>query len=489
MKKVNLFLIGLVFLSATFAFYSSGMPYLARGKLACSSNNQFAEDTKTVVTPSQDKTINDSGTVHYLKEDFNGYIQNSKVIDQFDSLNNFQLAGAFSDEKLSTDRYSGQYSLSLQILPDSENHTLTIRKELDRPLDLSRWKDSGTLSLWTKVGDRKGITGIGLKIGDRENNYREYNEITNLQVDIPNNYDSDDVYPDVPLPDDSVGPKKWTDYWLNKGWNYLFWKTDKSHYAENGNFDIGNVAWFEITLNKNSNLSKQEILFDDFRIQDGIQKERNSLGIDWYPPDNEPQNGIFDLDKVSTNKYAAKLLNVRQTQYPTNGDHGRMVLNYGTPVNFSLRSRFMLTNFPKSKEERVNTWFRLAYDFDSSYDPGHDWFGTFISFEWSKFGLTTVIPIEKDYIQDWEPRNENVIGSSVNFVPQENTLYEIHLTVRGQKAAASIYEVRDNCLALRGQTSYEFQRPRYGDNVRYPFCLEVTGNVKAYIYELEIKEL
>lgn len=213
------------------------------------------------------------------------------------------------------------------------------------------------------------------------------------------------------------------------------------------------------------------------------------MGGIWSPPENKPQLGIFDLNQIGKDKFVARLLNVRQTQYPTNGDHGRMVLNYNTPQNFAMRTRFQFTNLPETKKERENTWFRVLYDFDSIYDTGNDWFGAFISFEWNRFGLTTVIPIEKDNIQTWEPKNENVVGASVNFLPTENTVYEIQITGRGQHAEASIYEVQDNCFILRGKTSYDFQRARHGDDKRYPFCLETTGNLKVNILEFEVKEL
>jgi len=496
MRKSTLLLIILLILSSVFAFSPrlfqlDKLFNFAKGKLVCESGSQFQSDTKGINLPTEKNiVINPSGTINYLKEDFSRYSNNSKVISEFDDLDNLELTGLFSDKKLSSETYSGSHSLSLQTLPSSEtSRSLTVKKQLSQPLDLGKWNDFGILSMWMKIADRKGITGVGLKIGDKDNNYREYQEIKNLQVNITNNFDTKDVYPDIELPSKKVNPSMWTDYWLNKGWNYLFWRADKDHYADNGILDIKNITWVEITINENANLAKQEILLDDLRIQDGIEKENNSLGGMWYPPDKKPQNGIFELDNLSNGAYAAKLLNVRQTQYLTNGDHGRMVLNYGTPINFAMKTRFRLTDLPKNNKERVNTWFRVAYDFDYIYDPGHDWFGSFISFEWNKLGLTTIIPIEKDNIQDWEPRNKNISGTSTDFIPRENVLYELDLTAREQQATASIYEVGDNCLTLKAHTDYTFQRPRRGSDERYHFALEVTGNLKAYIYNVEIKEL
>jgi len=489
MKKYTYLLLGLTIISAFYAVFPQVFLRYTAGKFFCRSDSQFHDDTSQIATPAGN-IINPSGTVKYYRDNFDAYSQDSKTIDQFEDLSNLKLTSPLSELKLSNSSISGQNSLLLKLI--SNNLTpdqVIIKKELERPIDLSRWNYSGILSMWLNLQDRKGISGINLKIGDKDNNYREFSKISNLLTDIPNNYDTDDIYPDIELPNINEPPSIWTDFWLNNGWNYLFWQSDPTHYHDQGSLDTKNISWYEISLTPNKEISDQGILFDDFRISDGIQKEHNSLGDNWYPPDNDPQNGIFDLDSLGNGDFIAKLLNVRHTQYPTNGDHGRMVLKYGTPINFAMRARFKLTNFPKNKTERVNTWFRVAYDFDSSYDPGHDWFGTFISFEWNKFGLTMVIPIEKDNVQEWEPKRDNTIGSSVNFTPREDVLYEVHLTARGQKATASIYEVGNNCLLFKGQTDYEFQRPRHGEDSRYPFCLEVTGNVKAYIYDFEIKEL
>lgn len=492
MRKTNILLLGLVFASAIFAFH----PQLWKlyksnaGGAGCENTNQFKNDTGLAEGEDRPNSINESGTVHYFKDNFSGYSKNSRLIEQFDDLENYSLSGNYQHVGLNNDRIGGKNSLSLQLTPlNQEFETLSIKKSLNQPLDLSRWNDTGVLSTWLKIENRKGISGVGLKIGDNTNNYRTFQVIKNLQMDIPNNYDSDDVYPDVSFASGTATPTIWTDFWLNEGWNYLFWKINKLNYADTGKVDMKNISWFEISVQEDKNLSPQEILLDDFRIVDGLQKNANSLGNNWYPPDNEPQNGIYDWDVIGENSYSAKLLNISESQYPTNGNHGRMVLAYGTPLNFSLRTRFILTNFPKTRKERTNNWFRVAYDFDSSFDAGHDWFGSFISFEWNKFGLTTVIPIEKDNIQEWEPKSEDTLGSSVDFTPQENIPYEIQLTVRGQKAIASIYEVRGNCLALKGTTEYEFRRPRHGEDKRYPFCLGITGNIKASILEFEIKEL
>ena len=254
------------------------------------------------------------------------------------------------------------------------------------------------------------------------------------------------------------------------------------------------ISWFEITIKTNSNFEKQQILLDDLRIQDGLQKEKNATGGYWYPPNNRPQYGLYDIDPLNKfydpDNLVLKLLNVRQSQYTTNGDHGRMIFRYGTPDNFSMRLRFQVTDLPKNKKDLSNTWFRVMYDFDPDYDPGHDWFGTFFSMQWNKFGLLTVIPVERQYLQDQEPANKDIDLLSANkFSLRENVLYELRLVVHGQQADATIYEVKNSGLEKKSTSSYGFKRQRYGIEKRYPIALEVTGNIKAIIHEIEISEL
>ncbi len=479
----------MTFLSAIFALYPEKLLRPSLMSSGCASSNQFQNDTQSIGLPTEN-LVNWNGTVSHFKDDFSHYSQNSKVFEPFDNLTNLEINGRYENVKLSSESYAGQKSLSLTISPvTSDNVMLSIKKNLNTPLDLSRWSKNGIISMWTKLENRKGITGVGLKIGDKNNNYREFKSIKNLQIDLPNNFDIDDAYPDVILNSDIFGPKQWTDYWLNKGWNYLFWKADRPHFQEFGTLDMSKITWLEITFYENKEVSKQEILLDDLRIQDGIQENDNALGGVWYPPSNEPQNGVFELDKFSENTYVAKLLHIPETQYPGNNDQGRMVLNYATPMNFAMKTKFMLTNFPKNDLERVNTWLKIEYDFDDQFDIGNSWFASFVSFEWNKFGLSAFRPIEKDDWEQWDPRNEGVLGTSSNFTPKENTPYEIHLTVRGQKAVASIYEVSGGCLVPRATTRFTFPGVPRQENKRYPFSLETTGNVKAEIFSVEINEI
>lgn len=489
MKISTLILLVLLLASAGFALYPEKLFNEVSPKVKCVGNAQHPTDTGATEIPPQN-IINWDGTVKYFKDNFSQYSKNSRVIEQFENLTNLQINGSYGDLKLNPENYSGRNSLSLVAWPiSSDNAVLSVRKGLNQPLDLERWNNSGVLSMWLKIENRKGLTGVGLKIGDKDNNYREYQSINNLQIDLPNNFDTDDAYPDVTFSSPKTAPKQWTDYWINRGWNYLFWKADKVHYQDRGNLDIKNITWFELTFNGNKNIAGQQMLLDDLRVQDGIQKESNSLGNVWYPPDNEPQKGIFELDKFTNNSYGAKLLSIPESQYPVGRSHGRMLLSYAAPVNFSMRTRFMLTDFPKNDLERVNTWFRVAYDFENAFNPNHAWYASFVSFEWNKFGLGTFIPIEKSSIEEWNPTKEKTLGISTDFTPEENTLYEIRLTVRGQKAVSLIYEVAKDCYVLKGQTSFEFPRMNRDSKARYPFLIETVGNLKAYIFYVEIKAL
>jgi hypothetical protein len=120
-------------------------------------------------------------------------------------------------------------------------------------------------------------------------------------------------------------------------------------------------------------------------------------------PHGRPQYGVFEVDSVNGDG-TARLVNVRQTQYLSNGDHVRMISKALSPENFILRARFTVEDLAAEEDTTVNTWIRLAYDFDPTWDPGHDWFGFYASFEWKRIGLLTVRPVERFYLQDQEPK-------------------------------------------------------------------------------------
>ena len=466
--------------------------YFRVGMFFCAKEGQFSQSlqSKKELPTGQQAIINPSGTVHYFEDNFDKYEKKSKLLESFEFLREIELKGNIDELSLSEDSYNGDYSLMMGIEESSSEDEIIIRKKFNKPFDLSRWSNAGFFTAWLKIEDRKGISGVTLKIGDDKNNYREFNKLLNLQLDIPDSFDNDDILPNIEYPIKKTSVDEWTDFILQPGWNYLLWRADNNYFVDFGDIDMRKISWFEVILHIDDSMNSQNILIDNFRVQDGIQKENNPLNGVWYPPHGRPQYGIFDVDKYFDEKYKLKLLNVRQSQYPSNGDHGRMILNYKTPLNFTMRTRFELTDFVQKGENKyVNTWFRMMYDFDPVWDPGHDWFGAYISLEWEKFGLINVKPIERFVLQEQEPKNEDILDSTVDFMPKENVLYEMHLTIEGQNAKASIYEVKDECLQLKRTVGYEFKRPRYDNSKRYPFALEITGNVKAIIHEVKIIEL
>ncbi|MFZ1626416.1 MAG: hypothetical protein WAT81_01260 [Candidatus Moraniibacteriota bacterium] len=467
-------------------------------RLYCASNVQFSSDVgdrKNLI--EGDLVLNESGTVHYFKDTFDQYGGRfSTVVQEFDSLDGLSFDGPIISQEISNDKYSGTGSLAFEINSAAFNNvkeeSILIKSAVNiEPGTLSIFKSPGVYSAWIKVGDRRGIKSVQLKAVDSNGNIRAYGILNNLQINSPNQYDNDDLFPNVEFPVKTSPSDEWTDFWLASGWNYLFWRTDDGFFIDTGKFDSEKIARTEmvITVSNDKSLSLGTYIIDNLRFQNGFQKESNPLGGVWYPPLGRPQYGVFDVNKVSEGDYELKLQNVRQSQYPSNGDHGRMLLRYGAPINFSMRIRFSLEDLPEDKTHSLNTWFRLFYDFEPDFDPGHDWFGTNMSLEFNKFGIISVKPIERFISQEQEPKNEDINVSSKNFSPQEGVTYEEHVTVRGQLAIASIYEVKGDCLVLKKSVQYTFNRARYGEEKRYPFGIEITGNVKAIIKEFEVVEL
>jgi hypothetical protein len=447
---------------------------------------QFEQDTQLSRANKQNKLLVDnSGVVKYYFDNWSDYQLNSKLIEGFESLKDLKVTNG-ELVRLGQDCYQGNSSLSFKTNKSSQS--IEISKKLQQPTDLSRWDQQGMLSFWMKIEDRKGLTKIGLEIGDINGNQRSYFPVSNLQTDLPNTKESDDIFPNLDFPDQSNLINQWTDYLLNTGWNFVFFRSDPAYFNQTNKVDFQKIVSFRIIIETNNQLKPQVILVDDLRVQDGLQKKDNSLGGVWFPPNNAPQYGVFEVDHQD-NQSILKLLNVRETQYPSNGDHGRIVSKFKTPENFSLRIQFRLTNGPKSKKERFNTWLRATYDFEPDDDPGHDWLGSFISLEYNIFGLISVKPLETMFSQEQEPSTENIKDSSQDFSIKLNQWYELDLTTRGQNSKATIYELNGKYLRFKKESSYQFKRKRYGPSQRYPFAIEVTGNTKAEIKEIEISQL
>lgn len=480
-KKKNL-IIFIVIITAVAIGWWSWQAFISKASIFCTSETQFAADTNNqTITPG---LITDaSGTLVSYNDNFQEYGAYSKLIDAFEDSKNVLLTGSNAEVQSYNDAVDGSSSVGAFLETSSSSRSVTFSEALPQPIDMSQWENSGFITGWINIENRIGIDSVGIKIGNG-NNYREFNALPNLQLGVPNYYTGNGPYPDIPYPEGSSTADEWSNYWLNTGWNYLFWQIQPSNYTDYGNFDASNVTWVEVTLNLDPTFSAQNIYLNDFRVQGGLQKGPNPLNGVWYPPLGRPQYGVYDIDQQPSGSYVLNLLNVRQSQYPSNGDHGRMILTANTPENFALRIRYELTNFDPSS--KLNTWFRVMYDFDPSYDPGHNWFGTYESLEYSRLGLVTVIPVERFLVQTQEPKEGSSIATAV-FSPQENQLYELDLTVHGQTAQSTVYAVNGICLQKKASVSYTFARQR--DPGTWPFAVEITGNVKAAISDMDILKL
>lgn len=267
-------------------------------------------------------------------------------------------------------------------------------------------------------------------------------------------------------------------------------------------------------MNNLNGFSGHMLILDDLRIQDGLQRFSNPTMGTWYPPHGRPQYGVYDIDPNQDGTgYDLHLQNVRNAQYPSNGDHARMISSSPVPADFVARVKFTLTQlghedqtfvvpspFPArtpqdmrevqvSKGGRDNTYFRVTYDFEPSWDPGHEWFGAYASLQYSRLGILAVWPIERNVLQEQEPATGSRTATT-EFTPQEGVQYEMQLLVKGQFASATVYEVKDNeCLERKAGVSYTFEHPRHGLDKRYPPAIESTGNVRSIIHEVELVSL
>ena len=433
------------------------------------------------------------GEIRYLYEDFSGYAEYSRSIDSFEHDVALKINGRPLETENSWDNYGGEWSIRFEVGPeDATYQELHIEREIPS-VNLSRWNEEGVFSAWIKLENSSGVDAISLKLVDENGYFRVFRKLENYHGPEGNEIMQDDLHNDYFLPETILSPK-WEDYMLSEGWNFLFWPANE--FSESAGFDIGKVYAYEIIIETNPKFERQTVGLDNLRVSDGLQKEKNPTNGAWYAPIGLPQYGVWDIDD---NKI--RLMNVRQTQYPSNGDHTRLLSRKNVPENFKLRIQFKLVNlaegnwlqrhtFLKNRHNvRDNTWIRIAYDFENSYDAGHDWFGLFMSLEYEKFGLITVIPKERYIKQDQEPAGTSFTSTNRReFQPKEDTLYHIDLTVQGQHNIANLYEVRSSGVFKGLETvEYTFKRSR-GDE-RFPLSIEATGNTHLEIYLIEVLAL
>lgn len=452
-------------------------------------SNYSSLSAKNKVIEQGADTLNADGTIRYYYDNFDRYSDTTVVIESFENTEWAQISGPVQSIEPSRLRINGEKSLKVTLADTGRLNVAEMRitNTSQRELDLGKWENQGIFSLWLHVPDQDIFNSASMRFIDGNGNIRKFNAIENPQLGIPNFFDRDDAYPDLPFKNQESSADEWTDYQIVEGWNFLFWRNEQAFYTDKGPFNARDIRHFEVSITVNPGEGNGDIYVDDLRLITGLQKDDNVLAPNWYPPHGRPQYGVFELDSDIENGGSIKLINIRQSQYPSNGDRARMIAKGLTPENFIIRVRFKTEDIGTSGD-LTNTWFRLTYDFDTEWDPGHDWFGFYSSLEWQKAGLITVIPVQRFYLQDQEPKNENIDVSSVPFKMRDEATYEVQLEVRGQNATAWVYTVGDECLKLKEKVSYEFQRQRHADK-RYPIAIEATGDMKIRVYEVEIAEI
>ncbi|HSB56900.1 MAG TPA: hypothetical protein VLD38_03705 [Nitrosopumilaceae archaeon] len=453
--------------------------------------------------------LDNSGSISYLYDNFDSYSENQKILDDFEKPNTWTVNGAKNQLKIVDEYYGGSGASAYSIISPKTN--LSMSKQFEDFQNLNRWKDSGYITMWIKIENPSGIDAIDINFKDELGNIRQYQPLQVIHSSEQNTFGNDKDYPDLFYPVGDHDKEMWTDFILAYGWNYLLWRADE--FTDNRNLNMSRIHDISINVRFNENLTAQTLIFDDLRIQDGLQKENNPTHGAWYSPHGRPQYGVYDIDKstFSDYDYDLRLLNVRNTQYLTNGDHARMISSAPVPQDFAMRVKFTFTQLGIADKEtklsvpfgewipskwlqqttvgqRNNTYFRVVYDFEPDWDPGHEGFGAYLSLQYNKFGLFAVWPVVRNIQQDQEPKQGDPLATS-HFTPNENVTYQLDLVVRGQQASTTIYEVKDGCLSPQSSVGYVFNHPRHGLDKRYPFSIESTGNMRTIIHEVEMISL
>lgn len=471
---------------------------IATGLLVLAPGPGFTLGGEGIVVPDRlselepDNPFSD-GEIRYLYEDFSGFDEYSRSIDSFEHDVALKINGRPVETKQSWDNYGGEWSIQFEVAPeDAPDQELHLQRDIPS-VNLSRWNEEGVFSAWIRLENPSSVDAISLKLVDQEGNFRVFRKLENYNGPEENEIKQDDPHHDYLLPENIYSPK-WEDYVISEGWNFLFWPSNE--FSESAGFDIGKVSAYEIIIETNSEFERQTVRFDNLRVSDGLQKEKNPTNGAWFAPNGMPQYGVWDIDD---NKI--RLMTVRQTQYPSNGDHTRLISRKNVPENFKLRMQFKLVNLAEKNwfqkhtflrnyyHDRDNSWIRIAYDFEHKFDAGHDWFGLFMSLEYEKFGLITVIPKERYFLQEQEPTGNSFTPiNRRDFRPKEDTLYQIELTVQGQHNIASWYEVSSSGVLKELETvEYTFERNRLDE--RFPLSIEATGNTQLEIYLIEVLAL
>lgn len=520
-NKIFLGLASAAVLCLGIVFAASNASSMAGGRglsAVCTGSTLFDQFSNEMIMNAQVRSFSSSvvyvdgaGNIAYLYDDFDEYANSQYVIDGFENPETWQVNGNQGMLELSAAHYSGSAAATLQSTIEGER--IILGKTGNNIVhDLDRWAEKGYITMWLKVIDPDRIDSISLTLEDGQGNRRNYAPIENVHSSSPNTFKNDQEYPDLVYPEGDPTRDLWADFVIAEGWNYILWRADMYH--DEGAINMSSISGVYLTLATNTSVKGGEVTFDDLRIQDGLQKMSNPTNGMWYPPHGRPQYGVYDIDRSKDGSGSElRLLNVRNSQYPSNGDHARMISSAPVPADFVTRVKFSLTqlgeedktlrlpspfpawtpselrDIPITDGLRNNTYFRITYDFEPSWDPGHEWFGAYLSLQYDRFGLASVWPIERNVLQDQEPK-AGARTAATEFTPHSDVEYEMHLLVKGQFVSATIYEVSGtDCLERKAGMSYTFEHPRHGADKRYPIAIESTGSMRTIIHEVEIASL
>jgi len=370
-----------------------------------------------------------------------------------------------SDTLFEREKNTGQYS---QYFKDSFDSYDQYSEILDQaPEDLSRWQDKGVITVWTDIADWQTIQRIDLKLTDADGNFVVLNGLENIQA--PREDDqirSDDKFSDYDF-NCQQGHTKWEDFMLVYGRNLLFYE-----YNQSPKIDMSRIVKWQAYDDKGKELKIYDVV-----IHDGLCEKVNSLNGVWYTPNGLPQYGVWwpKDDKLI-------IRNVKQDQYPSNGDHGRILSSYKTPQNFISRTRFTVDSIRNDQ----NGYIRLAWDFDDQYNPGQDQTLIYASLKYGFLGLQRVYPIKRYFTQGFEPtKNSQQVKTKFTF--ESGKTYEIQAKVAGQKTWVEVYEIEGSHTKKVAEVEYLFKKAR--PTQAYPFSFETTGNIQVSLDEFEVWQM
>ena len=345
--------------------------------------------------------------------------------------------------------------------------------------DLSNYVNKGLIIGWIDVENWRDINRVDLDLCDDNKCHTIKGVENNLELKrdentIFENEDFVDYSFNCPNQENSV----WRDYMITDGVNLVFWEYNNSLPV-----DMSKVKY------KTSYPTKNLV------IMGGFCKDTSPTNANWISPHGLIQYGFHYVDNGT-----AYLKNVRQTQMVSNGDHTRILSKESTPKDFILRMKFTTRNILEQpfhitdmdsrlkkwidapENKKVNNYIRVGWDFEDTWDAGHDQTILYLSLQYDYFGMQRVYPIVRQIEQGYEEAD-----NKEKLELKNNRDYEINLEVRGQTAIATIYELKTLYYKKLATVEYEFKTPRPEQN--YPISIEATGDVQIEIDYIEIREI